>query len=238
MENDENNELKTICLEEIFRQKTVIFNKCVMSNQHATVSGNRIDLRPIMHIDLPISSPRFLMAVSKYIYELRKIVNYHSLCGISTQGIPYVYSASVEYSIPAIYFRKEPRRYGTGSHFAGKLMLDQVPTLVVDNLIYSGKTLNLAVSKLKEADILIAGLFAVVKFETSFNELSPDNKLFYLLTVKDIHNYLIENNYFPKNIERFIKLFVKDQTLFHSKSEIYLQYLSELKKIQEHSISI
>ncbi|OHA59424.1 MAG: hypothetical protein A2589_00955 [Candidatus Vogelbacteria bacterium RIFOXYD1_FULL_46_19] len=230
VENNKKNELKMICLEEILRQKTIIFNECVMFDQHTTINGAGIDLRPITYIDLPVSSPRYLDAVGEYIYGLQKVVNYRSLCGIATQGLSYTYSTSIKYNIPAIYFRKEPQKYGTNSHLAGKLTRDQTPTLIIDNLIYSGKTLNLAVSKLKESDISIAGLFTVVKFETSFSELIVDNKLFYLLTVKEIYDYLIQNNYFPKNIEKYIKLFLKDQTLFHSKSEIYLQYLSELKK--------
>lgn len=230
-ENNKKNELKKICLEEIFKQKTIIFNECVMPNQRTIKDGARIELRPITYIDLPISSPRYLNAVGEYIHDLQKVVNYRSLCGIATQGLSYAYSASSKYNIPTIYFRKIPQEYGTKSHFAGKLTSDQAPVLLVDNLVYSGKTFNLAISKLEELNIPIAGLFTVVKFETSFSELSQSNKLFYLLTVKEIYDYLIQNNYFPKNIERFIRLFIKDQTLFHSNSELYRQYLSELDNL-------
>ena len=230
-EKNKKNELKRICLEEILRQKTVIFNECVMSNQHIIVDGTRIDLRPITYIDLPISSPHYLNAVGGYIHSLQEVTNYRSLCGIATQGLSCSYSASSKYNIPTIYFKKTPQEYGTRSHFAGRLTSDQAPVLLVDNLVYSGKTFNLAISKLEELNIPIAGLFTVVKFETSFNELSQGNKLFYLLTVKEIYDYLIQNNYFPKNIEKFIKLFIEDQTLFHSNSEIYRQYLAELNKL-------
>lgn len=230
--NNKKNELKKICLEEIFRQKTIIFNECVMPNQHTVIDGVLIDLRPITYIDLPISSPRYLNAVGEYIHGLQETVNYRSLCGIATQGLSYSYSVSSKYNIPTIYFRKTPQEYGTKSHLTGKLTSDQTPVLLVDNLMYSGKTFNLAISRLEELNIPIAGLFTVVKFDTSFNELVGGNKLFYLLTVKEIYDYLIQNNYFPKSIERFIKLFIEDQTLFHSNSEIYLQYLSELNKLK------
>ncbi|MCG2687835.1 hypothetical protein L6260_03470, partial [Candidatus Parcubacteria bacterium] len=80
VENNKKNELKMICLEEILRQKTIIFNECVMFGQHTTINGARIDLRPITYIDLPVSSPRYLDAVGEYIYGLEKVVNYRSLC--------------------------------------------------------------------------------------------------------------------------------------------------------------
>ena len=220
-------EIKKICLEEIFRQKTIIYNKCVMHRQNTIRNGKKIYLRPITYIDLPISSVRFVEAVGKYLYSLKEKNKYEVLCGIATQGIPYVYAASQRYNIPAIYARTKQQSYGTNSYISGKLNLNS-KILIVDNLIYSGETMNLVIDKVLDNGMIITGLCTVVKFETSFNKLKDNYPLYYLITVQEIYDYLIVRNYFPKPLEKYIRLFIKDQTLFHAESDLYKEYLNTL----------
>jgi len=230
MKNNTEN-LKRICLEEIFNQRTIIYDRCVMPGQITIVNGKKIYLRPITYIDLPISSIRYLNAVSEYIFSLQGSLRYEALCGVATQGVPYVFAVSEKYNIPAIYLRKKKQLYGTNSFISGKL-LDKSKVLIVDNLVYSGGTMNFSIEKLLEANYNVAGICTVVKFETSFNHLNKEYDLKYLVTVKEIYDYLIKKNYFPKQIVNYVQLFIQDQTLFHSGSKLYLEYLYELDKLR------
>lgn len=223
--------LKRICLEEIFNQRTIIYDRCVMPRQNTIVDGKKIHLRPITYIDLPISSTRYLNAVNEYIFSLQNSLKYEALCGVATQGVPYVFATSDKYNIPAIYLRKEKQSYGTNSFISGKLP-DKSKVLIVDNLVYSGGTMNFSIEKLVEAKFKVAGICTIVKFETSFDRLDKNYDLKYLLTVKEIYDYLIKKNYFPKQIVNYIHLFIQDQTLFHSGSKLYLKYLHELDKLR------
>lgn len=223
-------QIKSFCLEEIYRQRTVLFNECVMYGQTAYSQGEKIELRPITYIDLPISSPRFLKAVNQYIISLRDEIYYKSVCGVATQGLPYSYSVSLMNGIPSIYYRKEKQKYGTNSYLSGILTKNDCPTLIVDNLIYSGQTIEMASIELEANDIPIAGICAVVDFSTSINRITSKYPIYSLLDVKEIYDYLIQRNYFPKEINTYIVKFIKDQTLFHKNSEDYLKYVSLLDK--------
>lgn len=231
VENQELINPRQTCLEEIYNQRTIIFNDCVMPNQRTVVDGKTIELRPITYIDLPVSSPKYLRAVSDFIHSLRQEVNFDALCGIATQGTPYVFAMSQEYNIPAIYFRKEPQQYGTLSHLSGKLK-DGSRVLVVDNLIYSGNTIAAARDALDKAGLNIVGAFAVVDFDTAIDRVPLKTELHHLVTIRELYEYLIQHDYFPKSITPYIRSFIQDQTLFHSESALYREYLAEFKKVK------
>lgn len=230
LKNQHMSVFKDICLEEIRKQKTIIFNECVMANQRAVVEGKVVELRPITYIDLPISSPRYLDAVSSFIYRLMDQVNFEALCGIATQGVPYTFAVSQKYGIPAMYFRKEPQQYGTLSHLSGKLDKGS-RVLVVDNLVYSGNTISLAHKALTEAGLEVVGIFTVVDFDTAIERLSATTNLFPLMKVGELYEYLFQHDYFPRSLTPYVQSFIQDQTLFHSRSKSYKEYLSELEKV-------
>lgn len=234
IENPELNNLKQTCLEEIYKQRTIIFDECVMPNQRTVVDGETIELRPITYIDLPISSPKYLRAVSSFIHSLKHEVGFDALCGIATQGTPYAFAASQEYNIPAIYFRKEPQQYGTLLHLSGKLEKGS-RVLIVDNLVYSGNTMASALEALGKTGLDVVGAFTVVDFDTAIDRVSLKTRLNHLITIEKLYEYLIQHHYFPKSIVPYIRSFIQDQTLFHSTSALYKEYLTELKKVKDSS---
>ena len=86
-----------------------------------------------------------------------------AIAGVATAGIPHAALIAHELSLPMAYVRPKPKEHGTGKMIEGKLDLDQ-KTVVIEDLISTGKSSMQAVQSLIQEGIEVQGIMGIFSY--------------------------------------------------------------------------
>jgi orotate phosphoribosyltransferase len=85
------------------------------------------------------------------------------LAGVATAGIPWGAMAADQLKLPYIYVRSKPKEHGLGQQIEGSYEKGQ-PTVVIEDLISTGKSSLQAAAILKEAGLNVIGLVSIFDY--------------------------------------------------------------------------
>ncbi|MDP4151614.1 MAG: orotate phosphoribosyltransferase [Bacteroidota bacterium] len=85
------------------------------------------------------------------------------LAGVATAGIPWGAMAADQLKLPYIYVRSKPKEHGLGQQIEGYYEKGQ-PTVVIEDLISTGKSSLQVVEILKQAGLEVVGLVSIFDY--------------------------------------------------------------------------
>jgi orotate phosphoribosyltransferase len=85
------------------------------------------------------------------------------LAGVATAGIPWGAMAADQLKLPYIYVRSKPKEHGLGQQIEGAYEKGQ-PTVVIEDLISTGKSSLQVIEILKEAGLNVIGLVSIFDY--------------------------------------------------------------------------
>jgi orotate phosphoribosyltransferase len=85
------------------------------------------------------------------------------LAGVATAGIPWGAMAADQLKLPYIYVRSKPKEHGLGQQIEGHYEPGQ-PTVVIEDLISTGKSSLQVVDILKQAGLNVIGLVSIFNY--------------------------------------------------------------------------
>ena len=99
--------------------------------------------------------------ISKFIKS--KFKNDFYVAGVATGSIAIGMLIADNLNKPFIYVRPEPKSHGAGKQIEGKI-LDNVPVVVIEDLISTGKSSLGAVEALQKNGVDVLGIFAIFSY--------------------------------------------------------------------------
>jgi uridine monophosphate synthetase len=144
--------------------------------------------------------------LSKFVKKLKPDV----VAGAETAGIPLSTAISLKTGIPMIYVRKRPKTYGTMDMVEGILEKGKKVVLVDDMTTNAYSKLKF-VEGIKHAKGIIEDVLIVLDREQGGVEaLAKENlKLHSLITLKELLDYMKENNMIDENKLNEILIYLK-----------------------------
>lgn len=88
----------------------------------------------------------------------------NALAGVATAGIAHAALLADELQLPMAYVRSKPKEHGTGKNIEGKLAPES-KTVVIEDLISTGKSSLQAVQSIRDEGIKVEGLFAIFTYD-------------------------------------------------------------------------
>jgi orotate phosphoribosyltransferase len=85
------------------------------------------------------------------------------LAGVATAGIPWGAMAADQLKLPYIYVRSKPKEHGLGQQIEGYYEKGQ-PTVVIEDLISTGKSSLQVIEILKQAGLEVVGLVSIFEY--------------------------------------------------------------------------
>jgi orotate phosphoribosyltransferase len=85
------------------------------------------------------------------------------LAGVATAGIPWGAMAADQLKLPYIYVRSKPKEHGLGQQIEGYYEKGQ-PTVVIEDLISTGKSSLQVIEILKQAGLEVVGLVSIFDY--------------------------------------------------------------------------
>jgi orotate phosphoribosyltransferase len=85
------------------------------------------------------------------------------LAGVATAGIPWGAMAADQLKLPYIYVRSKPKEHGLGQQIEGHYERGQ-PTVVIEDLISTGKSSLQVVEILRQAGLNVIGLVSIFNY--------------------------------------------------------------------------
>jgi orotate phosphoribosyltransferase len=85
------------------------------------------------------------------------------LAGVATAGIPWGAMAADQLKLPYIYVRSKPKEHGLGQQIEGYYQPGQ-PTVVIEDLISTGKSSLQVVEILRQEGLEVAGLVSIFDY--------------------------------------------------------------------------
>jgi orotate phosphoribosyltransferase len=89
------------------------------------------------------------------------------IAGVATAGIAWGALVADQLKLPFVYVRPKPKEHGLGNQVEGELVAGQ-KTVVIEDLVSTGKSSLQVVEVLKEKGVVIAGMVSI--FNYRFNE--------------------------------------------------------------------
>jgi orotate phosphoribosyltransferase len=93
------------------------------------------------------------------------------LAGVATAGIPWGAMAADQLKLPYIYVRSKPKEHGLGQQIEGYYEKGQ-PTVVIEDLISTGKSSLQVVEILKQAGLNVIGLVSIFNYDFEAGRLA------------------------------------------------------------------
>jgi orotate phosphoribosyltransferase len=105
------------------------------------------------------------------------------LAGVATAGIAWGAMAADQLKLPFIYVRPKPKEHGLGNQIEGAFQQLQ-KTVVIEDLISTGKSSLQVVDVLRDAGVEIVGMVSIFNygFETAIKSFAEKNCTFISLT--------------------------------------------------------
>lgn len=85
------------------------------------------------------------------------------LAGVATAGIPWGALAADQLKLPYIYVRPKPKEHGLGNQIEGYFQKGQ-PTVVIEDLISTGKSSLQVVDVLRDAEVQVIGMVSIFNY--------------------------------------------------------------------------
>ena len=85
------------------------------------------------------------------------------LAGVATAGIPWGALAADQLKLPYIYVRPKPKEHGLGNQIEGYFQKGQ-PTVVIEDLISTGKSSLQVVEVLRAAEVQVIGMVSIFNY--------------------------------------------------------------------------
>ncbi|MDP6600523.1 MAG: orotate phosphoribosyltransferase [Candidatus Woesearchaeota archaeon] len=150
-----------------------------------------------IYIDLRIlpSYPDAMAIITEELVKAIKKLKPGVVAGAETAGIPLATAISLKTKIPMIYVRKRPKSYGRKEHIEGVLEKDAKVVLVDDMATNAFSKLKF-IEGIKNSNGVVEDVVIVLDREQGGVEaLAKENvKLHSLITLKELLNYMKENN--------------------------------------------
>src|ERR1700754_1687948 len=119
------------------------------------------------------------------------------IAGVATAGIPQGALVAQELGLPFVYVRAKPKDHGRGNLIEGEVVTGK-RTVVIEDLISTGKSSLQAVDALREAGCVVAGLAAIFSygFDTAAENFKQANCRFFTLSnYSALLKYAEQNHY-------------------------------------------
>jgi len=147
-------------------------------------------------------------------------INFDTIAGGETAGIPYAAFLSNKLNKPMIYIRKKPKGFGINKQIEGNFEKNQ-NVILVEDLATDGGSKITFVKALREAGLKVKDIFVIFYydiFDFKLSELSKMNvKLHSLCTWNDIINYVETEKIFNESEILNLKEFLSDPKIWQEK---------------------
>ena len=165
----------------------------VKFGEFTLTSGN---ISPI-YVNLRVlpSYPDSMAIVTEELVKAVKKLKPEVIAGAETAGIPLATAISIKTKIPMIYVRKRPKSYGTNEQIEGVLKKD-AKVILVDDMATNAFSKIKFIDGIKYSGGIVEDVLIVLDREQGGVEaLAKENvKLHSLITLKELLNYMKENN--------------------------------------------
>jgi len=155
-----------------------------------------------IYIDLRVlpSYPESFATVTEELSKLVKKLKPDVVAGAETAGIPLATAISIKMKIPMIYVRKRPKSYGTGEMIEGILAKD-ARVVLIDDMATNAYSKIKFIDGIKQSGGIVNDVVIVLDREQGGIEaLAKEHvKLHSLITLKEILNYMKQNNMIDDN---------------------------------------
>lgn len=157
-----------------------------------SISPVYVNLRPI------VSHPDILKKICQRLSIKAIGIGCDRICGIPYAGFPIAFNMIIPTGIPAIYFRKEEKEYGTKQKIEGEYNVGDY-VLIIDDVATDAGSKLLTAEVLKNAGLKITDFLILIDRCQGASEILKQNgyKLHSLFKLPDI----IETLYQAKKIE-------------------------------------
>lgn len=114
--------------------------------------------------------------------ELAKTIydNYGSnvtVAGMATAGIPWATGVAEKLSIPLLYLRSKPKEYGLQSLIEGNLKYATNKIIVMDDVLYTGQTVQIGIDALQEKGLEVVGISTLAKLSEKAEKKFKNNNI-------------------------------------------------------------
>lgn len=142
-----------------------------------------------------------------------------AIAGVATGAIGIGILVAEALDLPFMYVRPQPKKHGRKNQIEGQYDID-APTVVVEDLISTGKSSLQAVDALRKANINVLGMLALFSYEFDVAEANMNEEAVEL-TVLSGYNTLIETavtaGYIESEQETILKEWRKTPALWSPK---------------------
>ena len=105
--------------------------------------------------------------INEFVKLIEKLnLNFDSLCGLATAGIPHGALIAAQLNKPFIYVRSKPKEHGQRNQVEGFFQANQ-KTLLIEDLVNQGKSLEEAVIGIREEGLTAVACLTIVDYEMS-----------------------------------------------------------------------
>tara|TARA_B100000315_G_scaffold81381_2_gene74626 strand:+ start:3386 stop:3979 length:594 start_codon:yes stop_codon:yes gene_type:complete len=165
----------------------------VKFGEFTLTSGN---ISPI-YVNLRVlpSYPDSMAIVTEELVKAVKKLKPEVIAGAETAGIPLATAISIKTKIPMIYVRKRPKSYGTNEQIEGVLKKD-AKVILVDDMATNAFSKIKFIDGIKYSGGIVEDVLIVLDREQGGVEALAKEKvkLHSLITLKELLNYMKENN--------------------------------------------
>lgn len=137
------------------------------------------------------------------------------VAAVATGAIAHGMAVADQLDLPFLYVRPEPKAHGLGKQIEGRLQ--RTPTVVVEDLISTGKSSLAAVRALREAGAKVLGLAALFSYELDIAEESfkrGDCKYVVLGNFSTLQQQLLSSGYLTAGDAEGLSLWRKNPEIW------------------------
>ena len=137
-----------------------------------------------------------------------------TIVGTATAGITWAHSIAQSLKLPLLYTRSRVKDYGLNSLIEGNLDNAYKKAIIVDDVLYTGNTINYTISTLKNAGINTIGVVCIATLRDNIVEdlKSNDIKVLNLTDYKNLLDSALENEILNKQEFLFMQRLYKNKT--------------------------
>lgn len=138
-----------------------------------------------------------------------------TIIGMATAGITWAHSIAQRLKLPLLYIRSKEKEYGLKGIIEGGVQNATTKAIIVDDVLYTGNTIEKAKSALKDTDIKIEGVACIANLRDKIvSKLEKENiKVMSLTSHNEIINSALENNILDKNEYEIMKVIYEEKKI-------------------------
>lgn len=153
--------------------------------------------------------------MTQMIKENFEIYDNLTIIGMATAGITWAHSIAQRLKLPLLYIRSKEKEYGLKGIIEGGVQNATTKAIIVDDVLYTGNTIEKAKSALKDTDIIIEGVACIANLRDKIvSKLEKENiKVMNLTSHNEIINSALENNILDKNEYEIMKVIYEEKNI-------------------------